>query len=78
MSPRLWQHRISDIIEAIEKIQLYVKDMNFEAFEKNTKTIDAVIRNFIVIGEAVRNVLEKMSTRYSMGRGMSCTDTASS
>ena len=61
MSPRLWQHRISDIIEAIEKIQLYVKDMNFEAFEKNTKTIDAVIRNFIVIGEAARNVPEEIS-----------------
>ena len=65
MSPRLWQHRISDIIEAIEKIQLYVKDMNFEAFEKNTKTIDAVIRNFIVIGEAARNVPKEVTERFS-------------
>ena len=27
MSSRLWQHRIADIIEAIEKIQRYVEGM---------------------------------------------------
>ena len=56
MSPRLWQHRITDILEAIEKIQRYVEGMDFNDFEKDSRTVDAVIRNFIIIGEAARNV----------------------
>jgi uncharacterized protein with HEPN domain len=30
--------------------------MEFDDFHEDEKTIDAVIRNFIVIGEAARNV----------------------
>jgi len=51
MSSRLWQHRIVDIIAAIKKIQQYVEGMDFAAFQQDSKTCDAVIRNFIVIGE---------------------------
>ena len=65
MSPRLWQHRITDIIEAIEKIELYVEGLDFDAFEKDSKTIDAVIRNFIIIGEAARRVPEEVVARQS-------------
>ena len=50
MSPRLWRHRIADIIQAIEKIRLYVENMDFETFHQDSKTIDAVIRNFIGAG----------------------------
>jgi uncharacterized protein with HEPN domain len=64
MSSRLWQHRITDIIEAIEKIQRYVEGMDFDAFEKDSKTIDAVIRNFIIIGEAARRVPEEVVERH--------------
>jgi len=51
MSRRLWKHRITDILDSIKKIQNYVDQMEFDDFEKDEKTIDAVIRNFIVIGE---------------------------
>jgi uncharacterized protein with HEPN domain len=64
MSPRLWQHRITDILEAIEKIQRYVEGMTFDDFENDSKTVDAVIRNFIIIGEAVRNVPEEVVVRH--------------
>ena len=64
MSPRLWQHRITDIMEAIEKIQRYVEGMTFDDFENDSKTVDAVIRNFIIIGEAVRNVPEEVVVRH--------------
>jgi len=50
MSHRLWKHRIADILDSIKKIQKYVKDMEFNDFQKDGKTIDAVIRNFIVSG----------------------------
>ena len=64
MSPRLWQHRITDILEAIEKIQRYVEGMDFNDFEKDSRTVDAVIRNFIIIGEAARNVPKDIVVRH--------------
>jgi uncharacterized protein with HEPN domain len=64
MSPRLWRHRITDILQAIEKIQLYVKGLDFEAFRQESKTIDAVIRNFIVIGKAAHNVPQEITSRH--------------
>ena len=64
MSRRLWKHRITDILESIKKIQNYVDDMEFDDFQKDEKTIDAVIRNFIVIGEAARHVPDDISSKY--------------
>jgi len=64
MSRRVWKHRISDIIDSIQKIQNYVKKMGFDDFQKDAKTIDAVIRNFIIIGEAARHVPDYVSTKY--------------
>ena len=64
MSRRLWKYRITDIIDSIEKIQNYVDQMEFDDFQKDEKTIDAVIRNFIVIGEAARNVPDEISAKY--------------
>jgi uncharacterized protein with HEPN domain len=64
MSHRLWKHRISDIIDSIQKIQKYVEKMEFDDFRKDAKTIDAVIRNFIIIGEATRHVPDDISLKY--------------
>jgi len=64
MSSRLWQHRIDDIIATIEKIQQYVEGMDFADFQLDSKTCDAVIRNFIIIGEAARNVPEEITKQY--------------
>jgi uncharacterized protein with HEPN domain len=64
MSRRLWKHRITDILESINKIQNYVDDMKSDDFQKDEKTIDAVIRNFIIIGEAARNVPDDISAKY--------------
>jgi uncharacterized protein with HEPN domain len=38
--------------------------MEFDDFQKDEKTIDAVIRNFIVIGEAARHVPDDISVKY--------------
>ncbi len=66
MSPRLWEHRITDIVEAIKKIQTYVKGMDFEVFQSDPKTIDAVIRNFIVIGEAARSMPKEITDKHPL------------
>jgi uncharacterized protein with HEPN domain len=46
------------------KIQKYVEEMDFDVFQKDEKTIDAVIRNFIVIGEAARHVPGDVSDKF--------------
>ena len=65
MSHRLWKYRINDILDSIKKIQSYVEQMEFEDFRRDEKTIDAVIRNFIVIGEAARHIPDDISAKYS-------------
>jgi len=54
------QQRLADylahILEAIERIEHYTKDMDELAFSDNQLIQDAVIRNFEIIGEASRNV----------------------
>lgn len=60
-NPKLY---ISDILEAIEKIKEYTEDLSFEEFEKDEKTIDAVVRNFEIIGEAAGNVPEEIKMKY--------------
>ena len=64
MPHRNWKLRITDIIEAIEKILSYVEGMAFDEFVDDPKTIDAVIRNITVIGEAARNVPEEVVNRH--------------
>lgn len=58
MPLRSWEHRIADITEAIEAVLEYTAAMSFEQFVSDRKTIDAVIRNFIIIGEAASHLPE--------------------
>ena len=56
MPPRQWKLRIEDMIEAIERIQKYIQGMSYEQFAADTKTVDAVVRNFDILGEAAGKV----------------------
>lgn len=47
---------LGHILEAIERIQHYVEDMDEVGFLDNKLVQDAVIRNLEVIGEASRNI----------------------
>ena len=53
---RQWIFRIFHTLDAIGKIQRYTAGMSFEHFCADDRTVDAVIRNFLVIGEATRHV----------------------
>jgi uncharacterized protein with HEPN domain len=55
-------HRLclDDILEAIGRIRRHVGQMDFAASKTDEKTVDAVIRNLEVIGEAARNVPEPL------------------
>ena len=64
MSKRSINLYIQDIIDSIEKIEKYSKGLDFESFAKDSKTVDAVLRNFSIIGEATRSIPENLRLRY--------------
>ena len=43
---------------------MYTKDLSFEGFCHNDMAVDAVIKNFEVIGEATNNVPNKVCEKY--------------
>lgn len=55
---------LSDILESIKKIKRYVEKLSFEEFINDQKTIDAVIRNFEIIGEATKNVPREIKLKF--------------
>ena len=55
---------IEDIIESIDKIEDYIKDMSYEEFIDEQMVIDAVIRNLEVIGEAAKNLSDDIKNKY--------------
>ncbi len=65
MSKREWKLFVEDILESIELIEKYVENMEFDDFVKDRKTIDAVVRNFTIIGEASKNIPEDIKKKYS-------------
>ena len=64
MSPRDWRMRVQDILEAIQKIQEYTKGASLESLREDEKTVDAVVRNLTIIGEATRHVPVEIQRRY--------------
>ena len=64
MSKRADREFLSDIREALERISAYVTGMAYEAFVRDTKTQDAVIRNLEILGEATKNLSEQLRADY--------------
>ena len=52
MSERHPKLLLADIMESAGRIFTYTEGLTYEEFIKDSKTIDAVIRNFEIIGEA--------------------------
>jgi uncharacterized protein with HEPN domain len=50
---RLYLH---DIKEGVEKIETFTKGFPFEEFAQDAKTVDAVIRNLEILGEAAKHI----------------------
>ena len=56
--PRDWPLRIEDILESIARIQRYLEGMDQAGFILDERTMDAVVRNFGIIGEAASHLPE--------------------
>jgi uncharacterized protein with HEPN domain len=65
MSPeRNWRMRVEDILTCIGKIQAYTRGMTYEQFCEDDKTVDAVIRNLEIIGDAAGNIPLEIQEKY--------------
>lgn len=55
---------LSDIREAVKRIEIYTAKMAYESFLKDIKTQDAVVRNIEIIGEAVKNISANLKNKH--------------
>ncbi len=62
MPHRDWSVRIDDILEACRRIVEYVSGMDEQTFADDQRTVDAVVRNLAVIGEAAKHLPEDFIT----------------
>lgn len=56
---------LEDILNAMNKIVNYTKDIGYDDFEENTMLNEAVIRNLEIIGEACKNIPQNLRKQYS-------------
>ena len=61
---RIYIDYLRDMLENANRAMQFTEGMNFEIFSKDEKTIYAVIRAIEVIGEATRNIPDKIRTKY--------------
>ncbi len=55
---------LEDILLSINRIAEYIDSYTLSDFKRDYKTVDAVIRNFEIIGEASENVPEEIKEQH--------------
>lgn len=55
---------LDDILEGLIKIESYVEGLSFNTFSEDSRTIDAVVRNFEIVGEASKQLPESIRQQY--------------
>jgi uncharacterized protein with HEPN domain len=62
--PRDYEVYLEDILQAITKIRQYTAGLSPAAFAADSKTLDAVVRNLEVIGEAAKTIPEAIRSQH--------------
>ena len=55
---------LADIQESCEKVIRFTKGMTYKDFAHDELHFDAVLRNLVIIGEAVKNISEETRQKY--------------
>ena len=55
---------LMDMLISCERIMKYTEDLSYERFRGNDMIIDAVVRNIEILGEASKNISEKLKKKY--------------
>jgi uncharacterized protein with HEPN domain len=62
--PRDFRVFLKDILEAIDRIETYTKDLSFEDFCGSKLVQDGAVRNLEIIGEAIKHVPVEVRKKY--------------
>lgn len=55
---------LEDIQLSMSRISEYIANLDFISFKQDYKTVDAVVRNFEIIGEASKNLPDSITDKY--------------
>ncbi|HSZ11091.1 MAG TPA: DUF86 domain-containing protein [Rhizomicrobium sp.] len=64
MPSREWQFRILDMLDCIAKVRTYTKNLSQAGLANDDKTVDAILHNIEIIGEASRHVPKRIYEKY--------------
>ena len=64
--PRKTDLYLCDILDAINNIQNYTSGFTYDDFIFNRMCVDAVIKNFLIIGEAVKKIPSDIQSEHSI------------
>jgi uncharacterized protein with HEPN domain len=56
---------LEDMLNSMNRIEEYIGELNFVQFKQNYMVVDAVVRNFEIIGEASKHIPEKIVKKYT-------------
>lgn len=61
-----WPHPLflEDMLSSIQKIEDYIGGMSFKDFQSDSRTVDAVLGNLEIIGEASKNIPPEIREGY--------------
>ena len=65
MSKRPIDLLLDDICEAIDRIEQYISGMSYDIFSNDRKTVDAVVRNLEIIGEASNRLPDDFKDKHT-------------
>lgn len=65
MSKRETLLLLDDMLQSAKKIKRYTLDLDFNSFLSDDKTMDAVVRNFEIIGEAANRIDDDFRLKHS-------------
>ncbi|MGK7959385.1 HepT-like ribonuclease domain-containing protein [Crocosphaera sp.] len=55
---------LQDICDCIDKIKSYTEGINYQELVQDPKTLDAVIHNLLIIGEATKQIPDSLRQKY--------------
>lgn len=64
MSERDTKLLLEDMILSCEKIKKYISGLDYDLFLSDDKTVDAVVRNLEIIGEAANRIPQDFKSKY--------------
>jgi len=64
MKPKTDLVYLKHILEAVEKIEDYTKNLTYSEFARKPLVQDGVVRQFMIIGEAVKNISSQTRKKH--------------